>query len=229
MTERKAVISLENVCKTYRMGEVDVKALQGVTMKVFEGEFVAIMGPSGSGKSTLMNLVGCLDYPSNGVVRLDGQDIATLDESDLAQVRGRKIGFVFQKFNLINYLSALDNVALPLTFQGAPPEERSEMAVKYLEKAGLGHRLDHLPTQLSGGEQQRVAIARALAGEPQLILADEPTGNLDSKTGEEILELLNELNKEGKTIVMVTHDPHLAAKRAHRIVRIRDGQLEKNA
>lgn len=229
MKERKAVIALENVCKTYRMGEVDVKALQGVTMKVFEGEFVAIMGPSGSGKSTLMNLVGCLDYPSNGVVRLDGQDIATLDESDLAQVRGRKIGFVFQKFNLINYLSAIDNVALPLTFQGVQPEERKEMAAKYLEKAGLGHRLDHLPMQLSGGEQQRVAIARALAGEPQLILADEPTGNLDSKTGEEILELLNGLNKEGKTIVMVTHDPHLAAKRAHRIVKIRDGQLEKNA
>jgi putative ABC transport system ATP-binding protein len=225
MAKRK-VISLHNVSKIYTMGEVTVPALKDVSADVEEGEFVAVMGPSGSGKSTMMNLVGCLDYPSTGTVKLDGVDISELDESDLAQARGRKIGFVFQRFNLVAYLSAVENVALPLLFRGFSRQEREEIARKQLERVGLGHRLDHLPSQLSGGEQQRVAIARAIAGEPELILADEPTGNLDSKSGEGIMALLDELHGEGKTIVMVTHDAILA-KHAKRVIRLKDGAVVK--
>ncbi len=221
---KQPVISLHNVSKVYAMGEVPVAALRGVSAQVLEGEFVAVMGPSGSGKSTMMNLVGCLDYPTSGTVKLDGIDITELGESDLAQVRGRKIGFVFQRFNLMSYLTAVENVALPLLFRGFGRHEREEIARKQLGRVGLGHRLEHLPGQLSGGEQQRVAIARAIAGEPELILADEPTGNLDSKSGEGIMQLLDELHGEGKTVVMVTHDANLA-QHAKRVIRLKDGAV----
>ncbi|PIO05758.1 macrolide ABC transporter ATP-binding protein [Candidatus Micrarchaeota archaeon CG08_land_8_20_14_0_20_59_11] len=222
----KSIIELKDVKKTYQMGLTEVHALRGVTMHVREGEFLAITGPSGSGKSTLMHMVGCLDIPTSGSVVLDGQDISKLHESDLAQIRGRKIGFVFQTFNLINSLTAAENVELPLLFQGVPESERRKRSNAILEKVGLADRAGHRPMQLSGGEQQRVAIARALSGEPDVLLADEPTGNLDSKKGAEILDIMNALNKEGVTVVMVTHDPVLA-KKAKRIVRIKDGMVEK--
>lgn len=208
------------------MGEIPVHALRGISLKIMPGEFVAIQGPSGSGKSTAMNLVGCLDTPTRGIVRLDGKDISTLGESELAQIRGRKIGFVFQKFNLIPILNAIENVMLPMTFIGIPRDERLKRAQATLETLGLGDRVHHRPNQLSGGQQQRVAIARALAIDPQLILADEPTGNLDSSTGKQIMEIFTKLHKEqGKTVVLVTHDDQLA-RIAKRIERIRDGQIE---
>ncbi|OIO28647.1 macrolide ABC transporter ATP-binding protein [Candidatus Micrarchaeota archaeon CG_4_10_14_0_2_um_filter_60_11] len=220
------MIKLANVKKIYRMGEVEVPALDGVSMEVRPHEFVAIMGPSGSGKSTLMNMVGCLDTPTSGEVYLGGENIAKMGESELAQVRGRKIGFVFQKFNLIPSMSAHENVELAAIFQGYDHDERHKMATKVLESMDMGKRMNHLPSQLSGGEQQRVAIARALVLEPDVILADEPTGNLDSKRGQEVLNLLKKLHAEGKTIVMVTHDAN-NAKAAERIVHIRDGKIEK--
>jgi putative ABC transport system ATP-binding protein len=195
-------------------------------LDIKKGDFVAIVGPSGSGKSTMMNLVGALDLASKGDIFLDGMNIEHLPESDLAQIRGKKIGFVFQTFNLIPTLTALENVMLPMMFQNVNKAEREERATKLLEKVKLGHRLNHLPGELSGGERQRVAIARALANNPEVILADEPTGNLDSKTGEEILEMFINLNKEGKTIIMVTHDKELAKKARH-IVRLKDGRIEK--
>ena len=227
---REPVIRLEDAKKIYKMGAVEVPALRGATMSVFPGEFVAIMGPSGSGKSTLMNLVGALDTPTSGRVFLENQDIAKLSESDLAEVRGRKIGFVFQKFNLITSLSALENVVLPTMFQGVSSSERTARATQILQRVGLGHRINHKPTELSGGEQQRVAIARALVVQPDVVLADEPTGNLDSVSGHEIMALLEELHeKENKTIVMVTHDANVA-EFAERIILIRDGMVvgEKN-
>lgn len=221
----KPIIELKKVWKTYKMGETDVHALRGIDMDIHEGEFVAIQGPSGSGKSTAMNVVGCLDVPSGGKVLLDGQDISRMSESSLAQIRGRKIGFIFQKFNLIDTLTALENVMLPLTFQGVPESERLERAEKLLSQFGLGDRMDHKPNQLSGGQQQRVAIARALAVDPPVILADEPTGNLDSKTGKEVMQFLRELNsKHGKTIVLVTHDDVLAHV-ADRIEFLKDGVI----
>jgi len=220
------IIKLAKVKKIYRMGEVEVPALDGVSMEVRPHEFVAIMGPSGSGKSTLMNMVGCLDTPTSGEVYLGGENIAKMGESELAQVRGRKIGFVFQKFNLIPSMSAHENVELAAIFQGYDHDERHKMATKVLESMDMGKRMNHLPSQLSGGEQQRVAIARALVLEPDVILADEPTGNLDSKRGQEVLNLLKKLHAEGKTIVMVTHDAN-NAKAAERIVHIRDGKIEK--
>ncbi|MFA6048484.1 MAG: ABC transporter ATP-binding protein [Candidatus Micrarchaeia archaeon] len=220
------VIELKDVCKTYGDGEgLRVDALKDVDLRIYEGEFVAIMGPSGSGKSTMMHLVGCLDLPSCGKIFLAGKNIAEMSESDLAEVRGRKIGFVFQRFNLINSLDAVENVMLPEVFQGIAPDARRRKAIALLEKVGLGKRMYHKPSELSGGEQQRVAIARALVVNPQVILADEPTGNLDSKTGEEVMALLKKLNEEGKTIVLVTHDAHVAAF-AHRVVRLRDGMIE---
>jgi len=222
----KPIIELKDVKKTYQMGLTEVHALRGVTMHVRQGEFLAITGPSGSGKSTLMHMVGCLDIPTSGSIMLDGQDISKLHESDLAQIRGRKIGFVFQTFNLINSLTAEENVELPLLFQGVSESERRKRSKAILEKVGLAERAGHRPMQLSGGEQQRVAIARALSGEPDMLLADEPTGNLDSKKGAEIMDMMNALNKEGVTVVMVTHDPILA-KKAKRIVRIKDGIVEK--
>jgi putative ABC transport system ATP-binding protein len=218
------MIELKNVHKVYPMGEVSVPALRGINLTIHPGEFVAIMGPSGSGKSTLMHLLGCLDLPSDGVVQLDGKDITELDEDTLAQIRGKKVGFVFQTFNLIPTLTAQENVELPLFFQGVPREKRRARAAELLRKVGLDGRLHHRPAQLSGGERQRVAIARALANDPEIILADEPTGNLDSESGEAILELLAQLHREGKTIILVTHNPEAAAY-AQRIVRIRDGRL----
>jgi putative ABC transport system ATP-binding protein len=218
------MIELKNVHKVYPMGEVGVPALRGINLTIHPGEFVAIMGPSGSGKSTLMHLLGCLDLPSDGVVQLDGKDITTLDEDTLAQIRGKKVGFVFQTFNLIPTLTAQENVELPLFFQGVPREKRRARAAELLRKVGLDGRLHHKPAQLSGGERQRVAIARALANDPEIILADEPTGNLDSESGKAILELLAQLHREGKTIILVTHNPEAAAY-AQRIVRIRDGRL----
>ncbi|MBI4146728.1 ABC transporter ATP-binding protein [Candidatus Woesearchaeota archaeon] len=221
----KPLIQLKNVWKTYRMGDTQVHALKGIDLTVHSGEFIAIQGPSGSGKSTAMNLVGCLDVPTKGEVYLDGHNISHLSESDLAQIRGKKIGFIFQKFNLIDSLTALENVMLPMTFQGIPEEEREERAEKLLTQFGLGDRMDHKPTQLSGGQQQRVAIARALAIDPPVILADEPTGNLDSKTGKEVLEFLRELHKHhDKTIVLVTHDDVLA-NRADKIAFLKDGKI----
>jgi putative ABC transport system ATP-binding protein len=223
----RALIELKDVWKTYKMGETQVHALRGLTLTVKEGEFLSIMGPSGSGKSTAMNMIGCLDIPTKGVIRLDGTDIAKLSESDLAEIRGKKIGFIFQKFNLINTLSAKENVMLPLVFQGVAETERLKRAHAMLELVGLTDRMDHRPNELSGGQQQRVAIARALAVEPDVILADEPTGNLDSATGRTVMEFLKGLHKKQKTtIVLVTHDM-ATAKHAERIEVLRDGALVK--
>jgi len=218
------MIYLKNVHKVYPMGEVNVPALRGIDLTIRPGEFVAIMGPSGSGKSTLMHLLGCLDLPSDGIIQLDGHDVTKLDEDTVAQIRGKKIGFVFQTFNLIPTLTALENVELPLFFQGVPRAERRARAIELLRKVGLEGRAHHKPAQLSGGERQRVAIARALANDPEIILADEPTGNLDSESGQAILDLLAQLHREGKTIILVTHNPEAAAY-AQRIVRIKDGRL----
>jgi putative ABC transport system ATP-binding protein len=224
MTERKPIIELKDVWKIYQIGEVKVEALRGLNLKIYPGEFVAIQGPSGSGKSTAMNMVGCLDIPSKGHVYLDGQDISRLKESDLAQIRGKKIGFIFQKFNLINTLSAAENVMLPLTFLDVPESKRIEIADKMLRMVELDNRTEHKPNELSGGQQQRVAIARALAVNPDIILADEPTGNLDSKSGATVMGFLDKLHKQGKTIVMVTHDDDLA-QYAERIAVLRDGEI----
>ena len=222
---REPVIRLEDVWKIYIMGEDEVPALQGMGLDIYPGEFVAIMGPSGSGKSTAMNMVGCLDVPTRGRISLAGQDISKLTESDLAQIRGKKIGFIFQTFNLMPGLTALENVMLPMTFQGVPRDRREERAKKLLESVGLGDRLSHKPTELSGGQQQRVAIARSLSNDPEVILADEPTGNLDQKTGAEVMMMLSDLHtKEGKTIVMVTHDANVA-KYAERTVNLKDGKV----
>src|SRR3989338_2706148 len=221
----KIIIELRDVWKIYTMGKVEVKALRGINLKVRQGEFVAIMGPSGSGKSTSMNMVGSLDVPTTGTVFLDGQDISKLSESDLAQLRGRKIGFIFQQFNLLNTLSAIENVMLPMIFQNINKHNREMRAKKLLELVQLGHRLHHKPAEMSGGEQQRVAIARSLANNHEVILADEPTGNLDTKTGRIVMDFLKYLNKkENRTIVMVTHDEHVA-KEAKRITFLRDGEI----
>ncbi|MBS3128862.1 ABC transporter ATP-binding protein [Candidatus Woesearchaeota archaeon] len=221
------MIELKDVWKIYHMGEVEVKALQGLTMHIKKGEFVAIMGPSGSGKSTCVNMVGCLDIPSKGSVYLDGQDISTLEESSLAQIRGRKIGFIFQTFNLIGTLNALENVSLPMIFQGTPLEQRQKKAKELLMLVELQDRMYHKPAELSGGQRQRVAIARALANDPEVILADEPTGNLDSVTGEKVMSFLKKLHKEKKkTIILVTHDQKLATY-ADRIMYLKDGKMDK--
>ena len=227
ITKENPILRLENIWKTYTMGEVEVHALRGVSLTIRRGDFVAITGSSGSGKSTMMNLVGCLDLPTKGSIFLDNKDIATLSESDLAQIRGKKIGFIFQQFHLIPTLTALDNVTLPSEFQDVSPSEARKKAIQILESIGLGERMDHHPSQLSGGQQQRVAIARALANNPEVILADEPTGNLDSKTGTEVVDLLERLwKKEGKTIIMVTHELKLA-QRAKRIIHLKDGKISK--
>ena len=222
---KKQIIKLENVWKTYKMGEVEVNALKGISLDINKGDFVAITGPSGSGKSTMMNLVGALDLPTKGSIFLDGKDISKLSESNLSQIRGQKIGFIFQQFNLIPTLNALENVMLPLEFQDIPDDLAREKAIGILDLIGLGDRMEHLPSQLSGGQQQRVAIARSLSNNPEMILADEPTGNLDSKTGSDVLKLLEDLwKKEGKTIVMVTHDLKLAS-HAKRRIQLKDGQI----
>lgn len=217
------IIKLDDVWKIYKMGDVEVPALRGMTLDIYPHEFVAIMGPSGSGKSTAMNMVGCLDVPTKGHIYLDGKDISKMNESDLAQIRGRKIGFIFQSFNLMQNLSALENVMLPMTFQGIPRAKREETAKKLLTLVGLENRMNHKPTELSGGQQQRVAIARSLSNNPDVILADEPTGNLDSKTGVEVMEMLKKLHEEeGKTIIMVTHDKNIGSN-ADRIAYLKDG------
>jgi len=222
------IIELYNVWKIYRLGKVEVNALKDLSLIIEKGEFLAIQGSSGSGKSTMLHSIGCLDKPSRGEISLEGRDISSLNRSDLAQVRGQKIGFVFQQFNLIPTLSALKNVMLPMIFQGVLKKRRIERAKKLLNLVGLGDRIHHRPNEMSGGEMQRVAIARALANNPELILADEPTGNLDSRTGKEVIALLKKLRKEeNKTIIMVTHDDKLA-KEADRIVYLKDGQIIKH-
>lgn len=226
---KDTIIRLEDVWKIYPMGEVKVEALRGVSLKIYNGEFVAITGASGSGKSTMMNVVGCLDKPTRGKIYLDEKDISSLSESSLAEIRGKKIGFVFQQFNLIPTLTALENVMLPMEFQNVPSSKIKERAKKIMEQVGLKDRMYHRPTELSGGQSQRVALARSLANNPEVILADEPTGNLDSKTGQYIMNLLCELyEKEGKTVVIVTHDTHLV-KFAKRIIQLKDGQIEKES
>ena len=220
----KAIIDLENVWKVYQIGDVKVEALRGVDVSAKLGDFVAITGPSGSGKSTMMNMVGALDVPTKGTISLDGKDISKMPESDLAQIRGRKIGFVFQQFNLISTLTALENVMLPMEFQDKEGVEKK--AALALDRVGLKDRMNHKPKELSGGQQQRVAIARAIANDPEVILADEPTGNLDSKTGKEIMHLFQELNKQGKTIILITHDLSLI-KYSQTIIKLYDGKVVK--
>lgn len=220
------VIDAQNLTKTYRMGEVDVNALNGLDMQVARGEVVSIMGPSGSGKSTLMNILGCLDKPSSGQYFLDGEEVAGMNDNQLANIRNLKVGFIFQSFNLLPRSSALTNVELPLRYRASNGFNRRELAKKALEAVGLGDRMDHRPSELSGGQQQRVAIARALVNDPAIVMADEPTGNLDSKSGAEIMELLLGLNKKtGTTLIIVTHDPEIA-KHAGRTVYIKDGRTE---
>ncbi len=222
-----AVIRTEGLTKEYILGSETVRALRGVDLLIQRNEYVAIMGPSGSGKSTLMNVIGCLDTPSTGEYRLNGQSVAGLDEDELARIRNREIGFVFQTFNLLPRASALHNVELPLIYGGVPAKERKPRAEAMLEKVGLGSRMHHRPAELSGGQRQRVAIARALINNPSILLADEPTGNLDSQTGNEIMALFDALHKTGQTIVLVTHE-HDIAEHAHRTVTLRDGVISSD-
>jgi putative ABC transport system ATP-binding protein len=218
------LIALHRVSRVYRLGAVEVPALDDVSLDIAQGELVAIVGPSGSGKSTMMNILGCLDRPTHGAYRLDGTAIAELDDDALARLRSRAIGFIFQSYNLLPRMSALDNVATPLLYQGVGRGERRRRARAVLERLGLGDRLDHEPTELSGGQQQRVAVARALVTEPDLILADEPTGNLDSHAGAEVTTLLRDLNRAGRTVVLITHDLEVAAT-ADRQIHLRDGRI----
>ena len=220
------IIKLQNVHKDYQMGDSVVKAANNINLKINKGDFIAIVGPSGSGKSTMMNLVGALDLATQGDIFLDNLNIEHLGESELAQIRGKKIGFIFQTFNLIPTQTALGNVMLPMIFQGVEREERIEKATDLLKKVKLEHRMNHLPGELSGGERQRVAIARALANDPEVLLADEPTGNLDTKTGEQIIKLFEEFNKNGKTIIVVTHDINVA-NHADRVIKLKDGEIVK--
>ena len=220
----KETIVIQDIVKTYQMGDSIVRALAGVNLTVEEGEFTAIMGPSGSGKSTLMNILGCLDRPTSGSYKLDGAEVATLGDDELAVTRNKKIGFVFQNFNLLSRMSALNNVALPMVYAGIPHKDRLARAQRGLEMVGLGSRVHHKPNELSGGQRQRVAIARALVNEPSIILADEPTGNLDSRSGDEIMEIFCELNQQGKTVILVTHEPEIAAY-TRRTVTFRDGLI----
>jgi putative ABC transport system ATP-binding protein len=221
------MINISEMYKIYRMGDNDINALNGINIIIEQHEFVAIVGPSGSGKSTLMNMIGCLDTPTSGEYYIDGLKVNGLNDSQLADIRNKKIGFIFQGFNLLQKLSALENVELPLVYQGAPAKERYERSLRALKAVGLEDRIHHKPSELSGGQQQRVAIARALASDPPLILADEPTGNLDSKSGKEIMALLLELHGKGNTIVLITHDNGIAMQ-AKRVVRIQDGMITED-
>lgn len=223
----KKIIETSKISKTYRMGAELVEALKSISITVNKGEYVAFMGPSGSGKSTLMNIIGCLDSPTTGSYVLNGKDVSDMSENELAEVRNKEIGFVFQTFNLLPRASCLDNVALPLVYAGYSKSERSEMAFQALKNVGLGDRVGHKPNELSGGQRQRVAIARALVNNPSIILADEPTGNLDSKTSYGIMELFHDLHQRGNTIIMVTHEDDIAHY-AHRVVRLRDGLVESD-
>ena len=229
MKKKKAIIDGRDLVKVYQMGEFEVRALDGASIQVKEGEFVAIMGPSGSGKTTLMNVLGCLMIPTSGKYKLDGEDVSDLDKVELAQIRNQKLGFIFQSYNLLARTPALQNVILPLFYDRTSPltdEEQQEKAVKMLEAVGLGDRIYHEPQELSGGQQQRVSIARALVNDPVMVMADEPTGNLDSKSGAEIMELLVDLHKQGVTIVMVTHDPEIAAY-TDRTIHLLDGKVDR--
>ncbi len=221
------VIDIEGVTKRYVMGSETIHALRGVSLRIRRNEYLAIMGPSGSGKSTMMNMLGCLDTPTAGKYEFNGKNVAAMDDDELATIRNREIGFVFQTFNLLPRSDTLHNVELPLIYAGRPAEERRALARRALEKVGLGNRLHHRPNELSGGQRQRVAIARALVNNPSIILADEPTGNLDSKTGDEIMALLEDLYAQGNTIIVVTHEPDIAA-HARRVVRLRDGLIESD-
>lgn len=218
------MILIENLYKIYKMGDSEVHALDGVSLHIRPHEFVAIIGPSGSGKSTLMNMIGCLDVPTSGKYFLNGQDVSDLTDDQQATIRNKTIGFIFQQYNLLPKLSARENVELPLIYRGVPADQRHELAMNALKRVGMAERADHMPKELSGGQQQRVSIARALAGKPPLILADEPTGALDSRTGAELMIMLKELHEEGNTIVLITHDSNIA-RQAKRVVRIQDGKI----
>jgi len=220
-------ILLSNVTKVYELGGETVHALAGLTLSISPGEFTAIMGPSGSGKSTLMNILGCLDRPTSGSYMLDGQEVATLNDDELATTRNKKIGFVFQSFNLLPRMSTLENVALPMVYAGVEKKERLARAAQVLAMVGLQERMNHQPNELSGGQRQRVAIARALVNDPTIIMADEPTGNLDTKSGDEVMAIFSELNAQGRTIILVTHEPEIATF-AGRVVYVRDGRLERD-
>ena len=221
------MIQIDNICKSYPMGKITVDALQGVDLTIGRGEYVAILGPSGSGKSTLMHILGCLDTPTSGTYSLDGREVSGLKRNELAEVRGQKIGFVFQSFNLLGHATALENVELPMVYGNVNGRKRRERAADLIKRVGLGDRMDHRPNELSGGQRQRVAVARALSNDPDVILAYEPTGNLDTASGEEIIALFEELVAEGKSVIVVTHDLEIA-RRAHRIVRLRDGVVEED-
>ena len=223
-TSKKAVITLEGITKTYVNGKLTVPVLHGIDLSIYEGEFTSIMGPSGSGKSTFMNILGCLDRPTSGSYRLDGEEVAHLSDDELAYVRNKRIGFVFQSFNLLPKLTALDNVALPMVYAGVSKAERIARASQLLTELGLGTRLDHMPAELSGGQRQRVAIARALANNPAIIMADEPTGNLDSKASLDVMHIFTELYQEGRTIILVTHEPDIAEYAGRNVV-LKDGLI----
>lgn len=220
-----SLIHLKNIFKSYFMGRQAIPVLKGISLDIFKNEYVALMGPSGSGKSTLMNILGCLDSPTSGAYILNGQDVSKMRDDDLAEVRNKEIGFVFQQFNLLPRLTAVENVALPLVYAGVPKKQRTEMAMAVLEKVGLAERSHHKPNEMSGGQGQRVAIARALVNNPSLILADEPTGNLDTKTSVEIMEIFSNIQSQGNTVVLVTHEEDIA-RYARRVVRLRDGLIE---
>ena len=222
------MIKIEEMYKIYKMGDIEVRALNGVSLHIKPQEFVAIVGPSGSGKSTLMNMIGALDTPTSGRCYIDGQEISEMSDNELALLRNKKLGFIFQQYNLLPKLNAIENVELPLTYAGYSATERRKMAKAALERVGLGDKMHHKPNELSGGQQQRVSIARALSSRPQLILADEPTGALDSKSGIEVMAMLKEIHAEGKTIVIITHDNNIA-KQANRIIRIADGEISSDA